>query len=136
MINMFKVLKTMAIRAKYFKIRNFVIHAISIYMMNTKNTWFRIVAASIAHDNHIASEHLFSDRGKFRAPFRSGSFAITLLRAEFSFMARMAGKFLVAMLACIYGLAFVSLRNVVARSRAVFCFIAPRRNMCKCIVAY
>lgn len=136
MINMLKVLQAMAIRTKYFKVRNFVIQAVSVLVMNAKNTRLFVVATPITCSNHIAFEHLFSDSRKFRAPFGSGRLAIALLRTKFPFMARMAYKTLSAMLASIGGFPLVSLRNIVTCCRAVFCFIAPRRNMCKCSMTY
>lgn len=133
---MLRVFNAMAISTKYFKIRDIIIMWISIFMMNTKNSWFFIKSTSIAYFDHYSVPHHFAycSEGRFKSFL--GFFVHARFGAIFSIMTGMANKFLMTMMACVFSFPFITLRNIIAVARTIFGFITARRDMRKIFIAY
>ena len=124
----------MAIRAKNFEIRHLIVIAISILVVYAKYAWLCIVATTIAMINQFTRNHCFSYCGErwFKCFFRR--FIYTRFRTIFSIMTSMTYEFFKTMMTGKFSLTFISLCNIIARSRTVFSFIASGRDMGKNII--
>lgn len=126
----------MAIWAKNFKVRDIIIISVPVFMMNAKNSWLMIIVTSVAFIYQLTGKHCFSYgcKRRFKCFFRC--FIYTRFRTILSIMTGMSYKIFKAMMTGILFFSFISLRHVVARTRAIFCFIRPARDMLKFIFAY
>ncbi len=124
----------MAIWAKNFKVLHVIIMAISVFMMNAKNSRLGIITTPITLINQFTANHCFSYRGegRFKCFFRC--FMYTRFRTIFSIMTSMTYEFFKTMMTGKFSLTFIFLRNIIARSRTVFSFITSGRNMGKNIM--
>ena len=124
----------MAIWAKNLKVFHVIIMTISVFMMNTKNSRIGIVTTAIALINQFTANHCFSYRGKGRFKCFLRCFINTGFRTIFSIMTSMTYEFFKTMMTGKFSLTFISLCNIVARSRTIFSFIASGRDVGKNII--
>lgn len=125
------VLFRMAIRTQHLKVRQTVVFAVSVFVVDAKNRRDLVVSAPFASVEHPAADHNFSNCriiGR-RRPFRSMGHADTGATAIDPVLRRRASKLFVAAAALVFNGPVEMLRFVIALPRTVFCLVAPRGNM-------
>lgn len=133
---MFMMNQRMTHRTQNLQILNTIIISISIFMMDTKNVFHRIISTNFTTIHHSFFNHFFSNRSENRIPGTTLIFSYAFSRTIFSFLRCMTPEFFCTMMALIFCISSVLLRNVKAFSRAIFSFIASSRNMFKFIATY
>ena len=125
----------MAIWTKNLKVRHIVIISISIFMVYTKYARLITIATAITLIDQFTSNHCFSYGCKRWLKSFLGRLINARFRTVFSIVTSMTYEFFKAMITGKFSFPLVPLRNIVTRGRAVFSFIASRRNMRKSIIA-
>jgi hypothetical protein len=131
MSNMFIMLKRVAIGAKNFKIENFIVISISIFVMNAQNFWHSIIPTSFTRFYHFASNHIFSYRLECGNPFFFFGFVNAGNATKTFCLRRTCLKKFSTMSTWAANRSFCALRFVIAPSAAILCFIESGRYVAK-----
>lgn len=136
MLNVLHMLKRVAVRAENLKIAHIIIFCISIFMVNAKYFFLRIITAPFALIYHASCKHIFSNRLKHRKPY----FLFWLINASYAAILpclRWAcEKLFPAMVTIARNGPFRLLRFCVACFATVLSFVGSRRNVRELIPTY
>lgn len=132
---MAEVFNRMTVRAKDFEIFFYVVFAVSIAMMNSKNFFDFIKTTSVAFFNQSIFFHFFSNNLICWLISFLGVFSNAFFRTKYSFHRKRIVENFVAIFTRILCSSSSYLRFVITLPRAIFCSICSRRNMIEFFIA-